>query len=96
MNRISCVLLYVGLGFAVQAIGYGDVTFRTLASPDASVSTWAHILAWPLFLMLLCGYYMLWVLAAALVIGALVVAYMAFNDYRQRQRNLARRTQRRA
>lgn len=83
-GRITPVFLYIGCGLATQALSCGDMTFRTLASPDATVSTWAHILAWPLFLLILCGYYVLWMLAA-IIVGVLVVAYLCFDDWRSRR-----------
>lgn len=83
MIRASSILLYLGLGLAVQVIGYSDTTFRTLLSTDASLSTWAHILAWPLFLMLLCGYYFLWFMGVCLVIGLGAFGYGAFSDWRR-------------
>lgn len=91
MIRASCIIWYLGCGLATQYIGYGDMTFRTLASPDATISTWAHILAWPFFVFLLCGYYLLWGLVFAIGFGGLLVGYLAVDDWRsKRKRRWAR------
>lgn len=81
MIRASSILLYLGLGLATQVVGYGDTTFRSLISADASLSVWAHILAWPLFLLLLCGYYLLWFFGVAFGIAIAFVAYLAADDF---------------
>lgn len=81
MIRASSILLYLGLGLATQVMVYGDTTFHALFSPDASLSVWAHILAWPLFLLLLGGYYFLWFIAICLAFIIVVCAWVAIADW---------------
>lgn len=81
MIRASSILLYLGLGLATQVIGYSDATFTSLFSPDANLSVWAHILAWPLFLLLLGGYYFLCFVGICLVFCIVVRAWVAIAEW---------------
>lgn len=95
MPKITPILLYIGFGFAIQVVGYGDTTFQSLFSLDANLSTWAHILAWPLFLLLMCGYYFLWFLGACVLLGLGCVAYVFIYDILDARHRAAVRLKRR-
>ena len=84
VRGLSSVLMYVGIGFFIQYFFYSDdFTFSALVHGAQPISTYAHILAWPLFVMFYFLFCMMWVTIFAFVI---FLGYIAYDEITRRRR----------
>ncbi len=65
------VLIYLGFGFAFQYLFYGN-------APMVEISTWAHILLWPLFFLWIVLGWMMHLAVLAVLLGLVVAAYFVW------------------
>jgi hypothetical protein len=73
------LLIYLGIGLCVQVFAYdNDLPMRMLFGGDASLSTYAHILVWPLFVLLWLFRVAFWIVMAAIVLCVGIWAYERF------------------
>ena len=89
-GSVGKIVLYLGIGCAIQAAFYADLPVRSLFIGDQALSAYAHILAWPLFVALYMLSWMGWFLLAVFCIALLVIAAIwCVEQHEHRQKNKA-------
>lgn len=68
--------VYLGLGLAVQVYLYADLPSRALVDGSVPLSVYAHILVWPLFVVLELIRYGFWIFVGLVIIVLGFVAYI--------------------